>query len=265
VSDLPPPSSPPDPPGGSPPGGQPPPPPPPPPPAGGGTNEYSVGAAFNWGWQKFQQNIGVILIGMLIYVAAVVLLTLIWSVFVGAIFGFSGLMGRADPGAGMAAGFFGMFAGMAITGLVGFIGAFIIQAAVTRAALAITYGERVELGLLFATDGLAQVALGAVILGIATSIGYLFCFIPGLIVVFFGQFFVFFALDKRLSAMDAISASFSFVNQHLATLIGFYLASLLAIMLGSLLCGIGALVAFPIVVLAQAYTYRRLQGEPVAA
>lgn len=239
------------------------PPPPPPPPAG--ANGYSVGAAFNWGWTKFQQNIGVILIGVLIYMVAVILLTFIWSLFVGVVFGLSGIMGQADPGAGLAAGFFGMFIGMAITGLVGFIGAFIVQAAVTRAALAITYGEKVELGLLFATDGLPQVALGAVILGVATSIGYMFCFVPGLIVIFFAQFFVFFALDKRLSAMDAITASFRFVNENLATLIGFYLASLLAMMLGSLLCGIGVLVAFPIVVLAQAYTYRRLQGEPVAA
>ncbi len=261
MTDYPPPPPPSDPPSGPPPGGY----GSPPYPGGSGAEGYTVGAAFNWGWLKFQENLGTILIGMLIYMVGVVILSLVWSGIVGTIFGFSGLLGQADFGAGLAAGMFGMFIGMALSGLVGFIATFVVQAAVTRAALAISYGERVELGHLFATDGLPQIAIGAVILGIGTAIGYMLCFFPGLIVVFFGQFFVFFALDKRMSAMDAISASFSFVNRNLATLVMFYLGAIVAMFLGSLACGVGVLVAFPIVVLAQAYTYRRLQGEPVAA
>jgi hypothetical protein len=224
-----------------------------------------VGAAFSWAWNKFLQNLGVILIGILIYAAGVIVLTVFWSMFMGAVFGISGALGQADPGAGVAAGLLGMMFSLAMTGLVAIVASFVVQAAVTRAALAIVHGRPVELGLLFETEGLAHVGLGAILLGIGTAIGYALCFIPGLIVVFFGQFFVFFVLDKQLTAVDAISASFSFVNRNLGSLVGFYLAAVVAMILGSLACMVGTLVAFPVVVLAQAYTYRRLQGEPVAA
>lgn len=193
---------------------------------------------------------------MLAYLVAILILSVIWFLLIGALTNLGD-----DPTAGLFAG----LVSMALFGVVAFIGSFIVQAAVTRAALAITYGQRIELQALFALDGVGQLILGAVLLGVASSVGYLLCFVPGLVVVFFGQFFVHFLLDKRLSAVDAIRASFGFVNKNLGTLIGFYLASLLAYMVGALLCGIGLLVAFPVVVIAQAYTYRRLQGEPVAA
>lgn len=259
MSDLPPRPPPPDPPSG----GPPPSPPPPPPPYG--AEGYTVGAAFNWAWTKFQENLGVILIGILIYAAGVIVITLAWSMFVGAVFGISGALGQADPGAGLAAGLFGMMFSIAMTGLVAIVASFVVQAAVTRAALAIAHGRPVEFSLLFETEGLAHVGLGAILLGVGTAIGYSLCFFPGLIVVFFGQFFVLFVLDKKLTALDAILASFSFVNRNLGSLVGFYLASVVAMVLGMMACGVGTLVAFPIVVLAQAYTYRRLQGEPVAA
>ena len=81
---------------------------------------------------------------------------------------------------------------------------------------------------------------------------------------FFSQFFVHFALDKQLPAVEAIKASFAFVNQNLGTLIGFYLATIVAAFVGALLCGVGLLVAIPVIIIGQAYTYRVLQGEPVA-
>jgi uncharacterized membrane protein len=45
----------------------------------------------------------------------------------------------------------------------------------------------------------------------------------------------------------------------------FFLATLLAYIVGALLCGIGLLAAIPVIYIAQGYTYRRLQGEQVAA
>jgi uncharacterized membrane protein len=93
----------------------------------------------------------------------------------------------------------------------------------------------------------------------------LLCYIPGLIVQFFTLWFGYFVLGKKMAPMDAIKASFQFVNQNLGTLIVFYLASMLAYFVGAILCGIGLLVAVPVVVIAQAYMWRRLQNRPVAA
>src|SRR5262249_10196531 len=114
-------------------------------------------------------------------------------------------------------------------------------------------------------EDLGQIVLAALIVGVAVTVGLFLCVIPGLIIAFFAQYTLFFLIDRHLPAMDAIRASFGFVNESLGTLVGFYLASLLAIAIGFAVCYIGSLVAIPVVIIAAAFTYRRLQGEPVAA
>jgi len=263
----PPPGGQPPPPGGQPPppGSQPPPPGGPPPPAAGG-EPYSVGNAFNYGWQKFQQNLGPILLGLLAYVVALMIVSMIWFFITNALFASSSEAQFEAMLTGRSAGptIIGGLLLFGVQALVGFIGFVIIQAAVTRAALAITDGRSIELQTLFAFDNIGQLVIGALVVGLATSIGSMLCYIPGLIVMFFSQFYVHFLLDRNLGAIDAIKASFSFVNANLGTLVGFFLASLVAYILGALLCGIGLLFAVPVVIIAQAYTYRRLLGEPIA-
>ena len=107
--------------------------------------------------------------------------------------------------------------------------------------------------------------LAAILVGVATFVGLLLCFVPGLVVMFFTWFTLYFVVDKNMPALEAIKASVSFVNKNMGTLIGFFLAALVAYFVGALLCGIGLLVAIPVVIIAQAYTYRTLQGEEVAA
>jgi uncharacterized membrane protein len=68
-----------------------------------------------------------------------------------------------------------------------------------------------------------------------------------------------------MPALEAIKASVSFVNKNLGTLIGFYIAAIIAVAIGFLLCFVGSLLAIPVVVIAAAYTYRTLQGETAAA
>lgn len=264
---TPPPSQPPSggvPPSAPPPGGQP---PSSPPPGGqpGGGGQYTIGNAFNYGWQKFQQNLGPILLGLLAYAVAVMIVTFAWFLLTGALFRPTNDVEAMLLGQSAGPGFVASIMLFGLQALVSFIGVVIIQAAVTRAALAITRGEKIELKTLFVFDDIGQLIIGAIIVGVLTSIGTMLCYFPGLIVFFFAQFYVHFLIDRKLSAIEAIKASFGFVNKNLGTLIGFYLASLVAYFIGALLCGIGLLVAFPVVVIAQAYTYRRLRGETVAA
>lgn len=237
------------------------------PPTGFDQEPYSIGNAFNYGWLKFQQNLGPILIAVLIYLVALAAISFIWFLITGAVFaaGSEAQMERLIAGEGGRLFSIGALFAFGLQSLVGFLGAVIVQAAVTQAALRLTRGEAIELRTLFSFSNLPQLLLGALIVGVLSGIGTILCYIPGLIVIFFTQFYVHFLLDKGLTAIDAIKASFSFVNQHVGTLIGFYLASLVAIFVGALLCGVGLLVAFPVVVIAQAYTFRRLLGEPVVA
>ena len=211
----------------------------------------NIGDAFNYGWQKFQQNWQPILLAALVYFVGFLVVGGIWYFIVAAILPNSGL--------------FAWLLTTAVGGIVWFALFYLVQAGITRGALALTDGRQLELATFLSTDNLAQIAIGGVVLGVATAIGSLLCYIPGLIVAFFGQFFVFFAVDQNLGGIDAIKASVAFVNEHIGTLVGFYLASLVAWFIGSLLCGVGMLVAFPVVIIAQAYMYRRLHGQPVTS
>ena len=97
MSDLTPPEGLPDQPPASPPpapdaGGPPPPPPPPPaygappPTPAAGDQPFSVGAAFSWGWAKFQENLAPILIAVLIYFVIVVIVEIVAFTILGALF-----------------------------------------------------------------------------------------------------------------------------------------------------------------------------------
>jgi len=202
-----------------------------------------------------------------LYILAVGVITLIWSFITSAIFlpSTEQQLERMMTGGGIGVGGFAWLLYTGFTAIVGFLGFVIIQAAVVRAALALTRGETIELQTLFRFDNLPQLLIGALIVALLSSIGTMLCYIPGLIVTFFVQFYVHFLIDQNMTGVDAIKASFSFVNQNLGTLVGFFLASLVAYFLGVLLCGIGLLVALPVVFIAQAYTYQRLRGVAVAA
>lgn len=242
---------------------------------GGASQRFSVGDAFNYGWTKFQQNIGSILLAALAYIGIMLVLSIVWFFIINAIgltagpettTEFNEVTGRLETrteGGGL--GFIGIMLATGLFAIVYFLLYYIMQAGITRGALAITYGQPLEVKTMLSTDGLGQIVLAALIVGVATSIGFVLCYIPGLVIAFFSQFFVHFILDKRMSALDAIKASFSFVNKNLGTLIGFYIASLIAIMIGYMVCFVGALVAIPVVIIAQAFAYRSLQGETVAA
>jgi len=203
---------------------------------------------------------------LLAYIVIIFIVTFVWSLITSAIFLSTPEQDLERMLTGGSVGFgFASLLYFGFTAMVGFLGFVIIQAAVVRAALALTRGETIELQTLFRFDNLPQLLIGALIVAVLSGIGSMLCYFPGLIVTFFVQFYVHFLIDQNMTGVDAIKASFSFVNQNLGTLIGFFLASMVAYILGAMLCGIGLLVALPVVFIAQAYTYQRLRGVAVAA
>jgi hypothetical protein len=231
------------------------PPPPPPPPVPGGAAPFQVGEAFNYGWKKFQEYLGPILIAMVIFFLVSALVNWI-AVLLGG--GFEEMTDPDDIGIGM---FFGV--GYLLFSLLSALVSLLIQAAIVRGALEITKGERVDLSTFLSTEHLGQVVLAAILLAIGTAIGLILCIIPGLILIFFSMFTYQFILDKGLPAFDAIKASFALVNQNLGSVVGLFFASILAIIVGALLCGIGLIVAIPVTIIATAYAYRILSGQTV--
>jgi uncharacterized membrane protein len=233
-------------------------------PAGGAP--FSVGNAFGYGWKKFQANLGPILLAALVLLAVVVVIQIIQVVMTGG----SDVTFEVDPNTGQLESTDGGMLGGSILaslffGLLSQLAILIIQSGIVKGALDITKGKRVSLGEMFSGIDFVQVIIASLILAVATIIGFVLCVLPGIAVMFFTAFTLYFIIDKGMPAIEAIKASVSFVMANAGTLIVFFLACIAAYIVGALLCGVGLLVAIPVVVIAQAYAFRTLQGEQVAA
>lgn len=268
-----------------PPPGNAPPPPPPPPPGGtggagwgtpggpppgqppgpgftGGAANYSVGTAFRYGWEKFQAN-ALPLVGI----------TLLVLVVVGAIQGISipiraGVAPGIDPITGEVTngGLFGvaMIVGL-LTSALTILGQLVVQSGVIKASLGLTRGEPLSFGSAFNGINWGNVVLTALLIALGAFVGFVLCFLPGIIWLFLTSYALYFAVDRDMPAVEAIKASINLVKDNVGVLLLFFLASLLVQFIGVCLCFVGLLVALPVVVLAQAYTFRTLTGDTVTA
>lgn len=230
-----------------------------------GGQPVAVGEAFNYGWTKFTQNLGPILLAALGYVAVAIVIGLVWNLVLGAL----GLTVQTDSsgnatGLSSAGAFGGLFA-FGLLALVNVVVGYVIQAGIIRGGLEISYGRPLSVSTFFQFHDLGRVILASLLVSVLTAVGFVLCYVPGVIVGFFSQFVLLFVVDKGLGPVDAIKASFALVNRNLGTVVVFYLATILVAVIGLLVCLVGILAAFPVIVIAQVYLYRRLQGEQVAA
>lgn len=245
-------------------GGTPPPPPAPP----GGAGGYSVGNAFSYGWNKFTANLGQILLAVLILVGVLIALEVVGY-----------LIGQAvacDPSVKLNSdgtietdncGIFTLSNVVSwLFSLISWIVSMIIGAGIVRAALDITEGRQLEASTVLKPNKLGEVVIASIVIGIATFIGFILCVIPGILVAFFTSYTLYFLMDRQeLGAMDSIRASFEFTKNNAGNVILWFLLSVVAWFVGALLCGVGLIVALPVVLIGTAYTYKTLNNEPVAA
>ncbi|MET0788660.1 MAG: hypothetical protein ABWY33_05390 [Cellulomonas sp.] len=238
-----------------------------PPPAGGygaPVQASPIGESFSYGWKKFTSQGG-------LFIGAALVWFVIFAVVVGivtAIFG--GFASLFDPnGDGVGAGMgFGISFGLVIFYAAAAILGYLIQAAFIRAALTVTEGRPLAFGDFFRFVDSGRIVLTALILAVIGVVLNLIPFFGGLIslaVNFLLLFTFWFVIDKRLEPIDAIKASYALITANLSTTILFYLLSLVILFAGAILCGVGLLVAVPVVLLATAFLFKRLLGDPIAA
>jgi len=257
-------------------GGAPGTPPPPPPGAGGygygypppgGPRPYAATDAFGYGWKKFTANVGPILLVSILYVVAIFVAQVISGLISHAFdwTGSSTAMTNGQFSTGFHYGFgFGSIASSFVGALLVSVVSAVLQAAIIRGSLNITYGRELTIGGMFEGVNFAQVILTSLLVGIMTAIGVVLCILPGIVLWFLSSFAMYYVVDKDMPAVEAIKASFALVSKNAGTLLVFFLLAILAYVAGLVACCVGILVAIPVVLIAQAYTYRSLQGETVA-
>ncbi|WP_099539806.1 hypothetical protein, partial [Mycobacterium celatum] len=224
------------------------------PPHGYPSSEFRVGDAFSWAWNKFGKNALPLIVSFLVYAVIGVLLHLLVFALLG---------DTSASGNGMFAASLGT-TGTIVLEVVSFVYGTFVQAATLSGTLDIADGRPVTIGSFFKPRHFGGVILAALLVGVLTAIGYLLFIIPGLIFSFFALFTVAFATDRGLPAFEALKASFTTVRSNIGGALLSWLVQFLVVLVGALLCGIGVIVAAPVALLIQTYTYRRLSGGQVA-
>lgn len=272
---TPPPAQPPGP-GAPPPGGSFPPPQPPgeaggfgPPPAqpygqgsGGGSG---VGDAFQYGWTKFQQNIGQMIIAILVWIGVLIaaygILWLLLLAF-GAVGTTTNEFGYREANS---LGTFGFLLTAGLGSLVVLAANFIGGAALLRVGLLVTKGDEISPSKLFSTENLGPYILTSLLVAVIVFVGSLVtCGLLGIVAAFFLLFAPFYSLDRGTAPMEAIRESVTLVNRNISTVVVLFIGAFIAYLIGAALCGIGLLVAYPVILIAYGYMYRQLNGEPIA-
>jgi len=161
-------------------------------------------------------------------------------------------------------GFLGVLLANSITDIILFVVAGFLQIGLYRSVLAVTAGQPIVMGEVFSTDNIGPYLVATLLFAVMIGIGSLFCFIPGLVLAFFGFFYAFFVLDQNQSPVDSIKSSFRMVNSNLGQMIPFAIVAFLVYVLGYVACFVGILVTAPIALIAAGFAYRTLNGQPVA-
>ena len=144
------------------------------------------------------------------------------------------------------------------------VSSLIMLAGIYRGALRVMDGEGFSLGQLFDGYSKMHVILASIFISVATGIATVLCYLPGVLIAFLTSFTLFFIVDQEMEAAEAIAASVKMVWHNFGKTLLFFLLAAIVVLIGAILCGVGLLVAVPVVVFGAAYTYRKL-AHPIIA
>ena len=219
-----------------------------------------------YGWNKFKANPAPLLLGTLILLVVAGVVSFVANLAASAVFISDPSTTVNSDGSIEFDGGSGFFTAILVSSVVSLIVGLISQlivAALIKGALDTADGKPVSLGGMFEGWDKGKVIVAALIVSVATALGTLLCYLPGLVIGFLTSYTLFFVVDRNLAPIEAIKASVSFVTGNLGPTILYYLLGVLVVIAGAILCGVGLLAAVPIAVIGAAYTFRRLQGQQV--
>jgi len=212
---------------------------------------WNVGDALGYGWARFRGSPRTYVLGVLLLVA--------------------GLVVAAAAGALVQTAMVDVTSGLGISLLAGAVAvallvlaAQVLGAGFLRGALGVTEGRPFEAREVLGTEGVGRVVTTGLVIAAGTFLGSLLCYLPGLALAFLTQWSLYFVIDRGLGPGAAIRASVDLVTSRLTESLVWFVVGGLVVAAGAALCGVGLLVALPVVLLGGAYTYRVLTGQVVA-
>jgi uncharacterized membrane protein len=208
----------------------------------------------SWAWNKFSQNAVAFIVAVLAYIVAIVVFALVAGLLP-VLFGQSSSTSYTDSYGNTASRVSVTYgaaslAVMIVGYLLLFVAAVYMRAALVSGCLDVADGKPVTIGTFFKARNLGAVFLTAILVGIGTLIGTILFAIP-------------FVVDRSLSPVESIKASIATARSNVGGTLLSWLVQYAAVLIGGFLCLIGFVVAFPIALLIQVYTYRKLSGGQV--
>jgi hypothetical protein len=204
------------------------------------TAGVDIGGAISYGWNKFTQNVGPLIVAYLLILVVAAIIN----------------------GIGFAIDSF------VLRLIINLIAIFIVAAisfGLVRISLKIVNGQPVEISdAMPSGPQVVPYALTAILVQIIVTIGLYLCVIPGLIAALFLWFAQFAVIDENLQPGDAIKRSIDLVKPHWGGVLGFMVVAVLINVVGAILCLVGLLVTAPLTTVAAAHVFKSLKGEPVA-
>jgi len=262
---------------------------PPPPPAygapGGNAAPYSPTDAIGYGWNKFKDNAQPMVLITLCIAGVIAGVMAVMFAIMAAAGAFSSStsssIDNCDPNssdyldclmdqsnsAAVSTGFsFGLMLLWMVGILLAILASLYFQAAAYKGALMIADGQKPSLGDMFKGWSKGGVLGTMALMWVIVMVGMMICYIPGIIASFLLMLTPMYAVDNQGGSItDPLKRSFEVVKNNVGPMIIFWLLTMVVIFIGEILCGVGLLVAFPVVMIAQAYTARKLEGREVAA
>jgi len=230
-------------------------PPPPPPPQQPRIRFEAIGEA----WSLFQRDAATWIVAALIYFAIVFII----GAVVGFALGITGQIATRTSGIGgiSSLAYSTWSIGNILARIVIFVVSTFLLSGMYRMALKSLRNEKINVTDMFSVgDVLPNCLLAAIIVGLATGIGFMLCIIPGIIVGALLMFTYPLIVDRRLGAIEAISQSVNALKGEIVMASVFYLVVGVMAALGFVACCVGALVTFPLFVLSIAVVYRDFFG-----
>lgn len=154
----------------------------------------------------------------------------------------------------------------AVCSLTNFALNFFFSVGLTKIYVAAARGDAPDFGDLFGGGPRVLPAMGAGILaGLGVFFGFLMFIVPGVIFMLAWSLATFFVVDAEQGPIEALRASWAATKGHRWNLLGFFLVSVLILLVGACAFLVGFFVAIPICMVAFATIYVRLSGRAEAA